>query len=197
MIYPPHSAAVLLSFTATVRSTSFSMRRGLTVTHTCSKGIADAFVALTGMDEENLLLSYYALDRGVPKVIAKLNQDAYHELSEHLGVECTVSPKHITADVLLRYARALQNSMGSRVETLYSLMNGKVEALEFIVSPDFGYTGIPVKQLDLKPDILLAGIIRGGKNIIPCGDDVILPDDRVIIIAAGRKLYDLSDVIAK
>ena len=158
---------------------------------------ADAFVALTGMDEENLLLSYYALDRGVPKVIAKLNQDAYHELSEHLGVECTVSPKHITADVLLRYARALQNSMGSRVETLYSLMNGKVEALEFIVSPDFGYTGIPVKQLDLKPDILLAGIIRGGKNIIPCGDDVILPDDRVIIIAAGRKLYDLSDVIAK
>lgn len=158
---------------------------------------ADAFVALTGMDEENLLLSYYALDRGVPKVIAKLNQDAYHELSEHLGVECTVSPKHITADVLLRYARALQNSMGSRVETLYSLMNGKVEALEFIVSPDFSYTGIPVKQLDLKPDILLAGIIRGGKNIIPCGDDVILPDDRVIIIAAGRKLYDLSDVIAK
>ena len=98
---------------------------------------------------------------------------------------------------LLRYARALQNSMGSRVETLYSLMNGKVEALEFIVSPDFGYTGIPVKQLDLKPDILLAGIIRGGKNIIPCGDDVILPDDRVIIIAAGRKLYDLSDVIAR
>lgn len=56
-------------------------------------------------------------------------------------------------------------------------MNGKVEALEFIVSPDFGYTGIPVKQLDLKPDILLAGIIRGGKNIIPCGDDVILPDE--------------------
>ena len=95
------------------------------------------------MDEENLLLSYYALDRGVPKVIAKLNQDAYHELSEHLGVECTVSPKHITADVLLRYARALQNSMGSRVETLYSLMNGKVEALEFIVSPDSATRAFP------------------------------------------------------
>lgn len=158
---------------------------------------ADAFVALTGMDEENLLISYYALDRGVPKVIAKLNQDAYHELSEQLGVECTVSPKHITADVLLQYARALQNSMGSRVETLYSLMNGTVEALEFVVSSDFGYTNIPVKDLKLKPDILLAGIIRGGKNIIPCGDDVILPDDRVIIIAAGRKLCDLSDVIDK
>ena len=156
---------------------------------------ADAFVSLTGMDEENLLISYYALDRGVPKVIAKLNQDAYHELSEQLGVECTVSPKHITADVMLRYARALQNSVGSRVETLYSLMNGTVEALEFIVSSDFGYTNIPVKDLKLKPDILLAGIIRGDNNISPCGDDVILPDDRVIIIAAGRRLYDLSDVI--
>ena len=156
---------------------------------------ADAFVSLTGMDEENLLISYYALDRGVPKVIAKLNQDAYHELSEQLGVECTVSPKHITADVMLRYARALQNSVGSRVETLYSLMNGTVEALEFIVSSDFGYTNIPVKDLKLKPDILLAGIIRGDNNIIPWGDDVILPDDRVIIIAAGRRLYDLSDVI--
>ena len=85
--------------------------------------------------------------------------------------------------------------MGSRVETLYSLMNGTVEALEFIVSSDFGYTNIPVKDLKLKPDILLAGIIRGDNNIIPCGDDVILPDDRVIIIAAGRRLYDLSDVI--
>ena len=96
---------------------------------------------------------------------------------------------------MLRYARALQNSVGSRVETLYSLMNGTVEALEFIVSSDFGYTNIPVKDLKLKPDILLAGIIRGDNNIIPCGDDVILPDDRVIIIAAGRRLYDLSDVI--
>lgn len=156
---------------------------------------ADAFVALTGMDEENLLLSYYALDHGVPKVVAKLNQDAYHELGEHLGIECTVSPKRITADVILQYARALQNSMGSRVETLYSLMNGTVEALEFAVSPEFEYTGIPLKSLRIKPDILLAGIIRGSRNIIPGGDDIIEPDDRVIIIAAGRKLYDLSDVI--
>lgn len=156
---------------------------------------ADAFVALTGMDEENLLISYYALDHGVPKVIAKLNQEAYHELGEQLGVECTVSPKRITADVILQYARALQSSMGSRVETLYSLMNGTVEALEFAVSSDFEYTNIPLKDLKIKPDILLAGIIRGSKNIIPGGEDIIKPDDKVIIIAAGRKLCDLSDVI--
>ena len=74
-------------------------------------------------------------------------------------------------------------------------MNGTVEALEFAVSSDFEYTNIPLKDLKLKPDILLAGIIRGSKNIIPGGEDVIKPDDRVIIIAAGRKLCDLSDVI--
>ena len=157
---------------------------------------ADAFVALTGMDEENLLVSYYALGRRVPKVIAKISQDSYSDIGGQLGIDCVVSPKQITADLLVQYARALRNSLGSRIETLYSLMNGRVEALEFDVADDFACAGVPLKELRLKPDILLAGIIRGEKTIIPGGDDVILPHDRVIVIAAGQRLCDLSDVIA-
>lgn len=157
---------------------------------------ADAFVALTGMDEENLLVSYYALGLKVPKVIAKISQDSYSDIGGQLGIDCVVSPKQIIADILVQYARALQNSLGSRVEALYSLMNGRVEALEFDVAEDFSCAGVEIKELRLKSGILLAGIIRGEKAIIPCGSDVILPRDRVIVIAAGQRLCDLSDVIA-
>ena len=156
---------------------------------------ADAFIALTGMDEENILSAYFAESNQVPKVITKVNQDGHNDICEKLNLDCVVSPKHITADVVTQYARALQNSMGSKVETLYSLMNGTVEALEFAVSPDFNHSDIALKDLKIKDDILIAGIIRGDKTIIPGGSDCIRPHDRVIVIAAGQKLYDLSDVM--
>lgn len=156
---------------------------------------ADAFVALTGMDEENILCAYYAELQEVPKVIAKVNQGGHSSICEKLGLNCIVSPKRITADLVTQYARALQNTMGSKVETLYRLMNGTVEALEFDVSQDFKHLNIALKDLKIKPDIIIAGIIRGEKTIIPNGLDVIMPHDKVIVIAAGQKLYDLSDVI--
>lgn len=156
---------------------------------------ADAFVTLTGMDEENILSSYYAESLNVPKIVTKVNQDGHDSICEKLGLDCVVSPKRITADVVTQYARALQNSMGSKVETLYSLMNGTVEALEFDVSQEFKHLNVELKDLKIKPDILIAGIIRGDKTIIPAGSDVILPHDKVIVIAAGQKLYDLSDVM--
>lgn len=156
----------------------------------------DAFVTMTGMDEENILSSFYALDRSVPKIITKVNQDGFGDISEKLGLDCVVSPRRITADIVTQYARALQSSMGSGIETLYSLMNGTVEALEFNVSPDFKQAGIPLRELHLRPGILLAGIIRGAKTVIPNGNDVILPHDRVIVIAAGSRLCDLSDILS-
>lgn len=155
----------------------------------------DAFVSLTGMDEENILSSYYALDRKVPKIITKVNQDGFGDISGKLGLDCVVSPRRITADIVTQYARALQNSQGSRIETLYSLMNGTVEALEFTVAPDFTELNIPLKELNIKQGILLAGIIRGNSTIIPTGDDVILPNDKAIVIAAQHQLCDLSDIL--
>lgn len=155
----------------------------------------DAFVSLTGMDEENILSSYYALDRKVTRIITKANQAGFSDISEKLGLDCVVSPRRITADIVTQYARALQNSQGSKIETLYRLMNGAVEALEFAVSPEFRQLNIPLRDLDIKPGILLAGIIRGSKTIIPAGDDVILPGDNVIVIAANQKLCDLSEIM--
>ncbi len=155
----------------------------------------DAFVALTGMDEENILISIFAASLNVPKVIAKVNRDELATLAEKLGLECIVSPKKIIADIVLQYARALQNSMGSNVETLYQLVGGKAEALEFNVSPDFARLNVPLKELKLLPNLLIAGIIRDRKTIIPSGDDVIQAGDRVIVLAANHHLQDLSDIL--
>ena len=97
--------------------------------------------------------------------------------------------------MLSRYARALQNSLGSNVETLYKLMDERVEALEFRVQTDFPMTNVPLKDMRLKSGILIAGIIRNRKTIIPSGVDVILPGDRVIVLSAASGMHDLSDVL--
>lgn len=155
----------------------------------------DAFVALTGMDEENILISIFAAANSVPKVISKVNRNELGLMAERLGLDCIVSPKNIVSDILVRYARALENSMGSNVETLYKLMDGKAEALEFKVNPYSKIIDTPIRDLKFKPDIIIAGIIRGRKTIIPGGDDMILSGDRVIVIARDQRLNDLSDIV--
>ena len=97
--------------------------------------------------------------------------------------------------MVVRYARAIQNSMGSNVETLYKIMDGMAEALEFKVGQDFPMTDVPLKDIRFKPGILIAGILRDRKTIIPTGDDKMLTGDRVIVIAAEQRLKDLSDII--
>ena len=116
-------------------------------------------------------------------------------MAKRLGLDCIVSPKNITADIFVRYARALKNSMGSNVETLYKIMDGKAEALEFRVHPESEITEIQLKDLKFKKNILIAGIIRNKKTIIPGGNDVILPDDRVIVVSHDHQLHDLSDIL--
>ncbi len=163
------------------------------------EGIKDtqAFVSLTGIDEENILISVFASTLNVSKSIAKVNKEELFTLAQNLGLETIISPKKIISDVLVRYARALNNSFGSNVETLYHLMDGKAEAIEFRVSAEFEKLNIPIKDLNLKSDIIIAGIIRERKPMIPTGDDVILANDRVIVIAADQRLQELSDIIKK
>lgn len=155
----------------------------------------DAFVSLTGMDEENILISIYAAANSVPKVISKVNRSELGLMATRLGLDCIVYPKNITSDIFVRYARALENSRGSNVETLYKIMDGKAEALEFRVCSESKLINITLQELKFKRDILIAGIIRGKKTIIPGGDDVILPDDRVIVVSSKHKLHDLSDIL--
>lgn len=155
----------------------------------------DAFVALTGTDEQNLLISSFVQSQNVPKVIAKVNREELIPLAEHWGIDCIVSPKKIISNVLVQYARALENSAGSSVETLYKLMDDKVEALEFSVKHDFKAIRIPFKELETKPNTLIAGIMRDRKPIIPSGDDMLLPGDKVVVLAANQRINSLSDIL--
>ena len=157
----------------------------------------DSFVSLTGMDEQNILISIFASSQNVPKVIAKVNRDELSSMAEKLGLDTIITPKKIVADQIIRYVRALQNSLGSKIETLYKCMDGKAEALEFNVAPDASITNIPLKQLKIRKDILIGGIIRDRKTIIPAGDDVILEGDKVVVIAANQRLQDLTDILEK
>lgn len=155
----------------------------------------DAFVSLTGMDEENILISLFASSQNVPKVVSKINRDEFISMASRLGLECFVSPRMTVSDILVRYARALQNSMDSNVETLYKLMDGRVEALEFNILPDCRLINIPLKELKTKPNTLIAGIMRGRKIIIPSGDDCILSGDNVVVLTAGHRASDITDIV--
>lgn len=155
----------------------------------------DAFVALTGMDEENILLASYAQSQNVSKVIAKVNRDELIPLAEHWGLDCVISPKRQITNIIVKYARALENSAESSVETLYKLMDDKVEALEFIVKPDFPKLNVTFKELKTKANTLVAGIVRDRKLIIPSGDDVLLAGDKVVVLAANQRINNLSDIL--
>ena len=143
---------------------------------------ADAFVALTGMDEENIITSLFAKSQGVDKIIAKVNEDRRARMVEDFGIDSIVSAKTATADAILSYVRARKNSQGSaNVETMYQLVDEQVEALEFIIRSETSYTGIPLKELSLKSNNLIACIARkrdGSSS--PDGDDCIEVGDSVI-----------------
>ncbi len=157
----------------------------------------DAFVALTGFDEQNVLIAMYAAERNVPKVAAKINHKALIPMANKLGLDSTISQADITSSLIVGFARALENSMGSKVETLYKVMDGKVEALEFVVKSDSALVEKAVKDIPLIENTLIAGIMRGRRTIIPSGDDVILSGDNVIVITTRAHLQDLSDIIKK
>ncbi|MBQ7637760.1 MAG: Trk system potassium transporter TrkA [Clostridia bacterium] len=155
----------------------------------------DAFITLTGTDEQNILLSVFASSINVPKVITKVNGDELGRIAVKLGLDCIISPKKAVTDIVTRYVRALHNTEGNNIETLYHIADDKAEALEFKAGADFPAKNVPLKELRLKKNTLIAGIVRGRKTIIPNGDDCIMPDDRVIVISAGHSFKDLSNIL--
>lgn len=158
---------------------------------------ADAFVALTGIDEENIIMSLYAKTRRIFKVIAKVNEEGLQEMAREMGLESVVSAKDVTANMVLGYVRAMKNSLGSaNIETVYRLLGGKVEALEFIIREKTSYTGIPLKDLPIRENRLLACIVRRRQVIIPGGNDTMEVGDSVIVICKGSRLEDLKDILA-
>ena len=164
-----------------------------------SEGIfnVDAFVSLTGRDEDNLLMALTAQRAGVPKVLAKMNRPGYMELVRDTGIESIISPKDIVANQITSYVRALANSDGSAVESLYRLLDGTVEALEFTATAKTpGVLGVPLKDLRLKKGVLLAAIVRHGKTIIPGGLTAIEEGDSLVVVTRTTGLHDLKDILA-
>ena len=157
---------------------------------------ADAVVTLTGIDEENLIISMYAKSLGVPKCIPKINNVEYGNILKNTGVESFVVPKRLTTEKIVRYVRAMESTSGGQVVSLIRIANGTAEALEFTVSDDFGGNSIPFSSLDIKDSILIACILRGASIIIPGGSDYLQSGDDVIIVApTNNAIIDLNDIL--
>lgn len=156
----------------------------------------DAFAALTGQDEENVLLSLFAKTAGCGKVVTKIDRPDLDDIIRHLDLDSTIYPKRVTADIITRYVRAMKNSEGSNMETLYNVIPGKVEAAEFTVRAGSPVLGIPLMKMAIKKDVLVAAIIRNDVALIPRGADVIMEGDRVVIVSGLSDLDDISDILA-
>ena len=156
---------------------------------------ADGFVALTGDDGDNIITSLYAKSCNVGKVITKVNSEHFTEILIQSGLDSIVSSKKIVAEQLARYVRALSNSEGSGVETLYRLVDGKVEVLEFKVQEESKCIGIPLRNLKLRPNVLISAVIRGKKSIIPTGDTIIQAGDHVIVVTTALRFRRLDDIL--
>ncbi len=155
----------------------------------------DAFAALTGIDEENILMGLYAASRSKAKIITKINRTTFQDVIGKLDLGSVFYPRYIAAEQIVRYVRAMQNSYGSNVETLYQIVGSRVEALEFRVSHNARLCGIPLEKLQLRKNLLVASINRKGQILIPRGSDTIEPGDTVVVVTTSRGLKDLNDIL--
>ena len=156
----------------------------------------DAFVALTDRDEENLLMALTAQRAGVPKVLTKMTRPNYMDLVQETKLGSIISPKDLTSNHITRYVRALANSQGSTVESLYKMLDGSVEALEFTATASSrSVLDKPLKDLTLKKGVLLAAIARENKIIIPGGLTTIQEGDHVVVVTKSQVFDDLTDIL--
>ena len=155
----------------------------------------EAFVPLTGLDEENILLTLYAKRIPGLKTITKINRITFNDVIDGLDLGSVVYPKYITSETITAYVRARQNTIGNNVETLYHLFDGKAEGLEFHVEKDAPVVGVPLMKLKKKDNLLIACIGRRGKIIFPRGQDAIEAGDTVIVVTTHTGFRDISDIL--
>ncbi len=155
----------------------------------------DAFVALTDVDEENMIVSMFANKMNVKKSITRIKSDDLYEMLGELGIDNTVSPKDIVASRIISYARALANKRGSNVLTLHRLVNNTVEAVEFAAKKHERIYNKPLRELHIKDNCLIACIIRENAVIIPDGNSTIMLGDNVIVVTTHKNFDDLTDII--
>ncbi len=154
------------------------------------------FAALTGLDEENILLSLHAKKSSKAKVVTKINRISFNSVLGDLELDSITYPRLLTADSITKYARSMNESLHSNVENLYKLQDGKVEALEFYIKEENPkITNIPLLKLPIKKNILVCCINRQNKIIIPGGQDVILPGDSVVVVLTEESINDITDIL--
>ncbi len=158
---------------------------------------SDALVALTAMDQENIVIAMSAHNRGVGKVITKIDHTQLSGILSKANLRNVVTPHLIAAAQVRRYVRAMQSSLESNVEALSSIMDGMAEALEFKVNDKFAGIGIPLRELRLKKGYLLACIIRQRQTIFPRGEDYLKAGDSVIVVTTQVGLNDLGDIMSQ
>lgn len=156
---------------------------------------AESFVSLTNIDEENILLSLFAKSKTQAKVITKVNRIEYDDVITNLDLGSVIYPKNLTAEYIVRFVRAKNNSYGSNIETVHFILNDKAEALEFRITDNSPVLGIKLQDLKLKDNILIACINRGSQIIIPRGKDMLLKGDTVIIVTTNTGYNDIADVL--
>lgn len=154
----------------------------------------DAFISLTGLDEENIIASMYADSCHLPKVISKISDQDMAGMVDRLGLDIVVSPKTLTADMIVRYVRSIESAAENEVKTLYTICNGKIEVMEYHVDGDLPFLGQPLANLKIKPGILIACIVRDGRTIIANGSSTIAKNDNVIIVSRKGKVKSLMDI---
>ena len=163
-----------------------------------SEGInhADAVVCLMDTDEENLLASLYAKQVNPDaKVITELGNLKFQSVIDQLPLDSVIRPKQLTGQYIIRYVRGMQNTIGNNVETMYKIAGERAEALEFRVREENAVTGVPLAKLNLKNDLQIICIIRGGKIITPGGTDTIEKGDGVIVLTKQKGLTDLKSIL--
>ena len=155
---------------------------------------SDACITLTGMDEENVIISLFAKMKNVSKIVTKVDRAIISSMVEQFGLDTIVSPKMVIANQIVRFVRENQVKVGEGVNTLYMLNDG-VEALEFTVKPSFEKVGVPLKNLKIKKNVLVGGIVRGEDFILPSGDTEFALSDRVILVSAEKQINELKDIL--
>lgn len=155
----------------------------------------DGFAALTGLDEENILLSLFAKKMSHAKVVTKINRINFNSVLGELHLDSITYPRLLTADSIIKYARSMNESLNSNVENLYKLEDGRMEALEFFIKEESCVTGIPLEKLHIRKNILVCCINRGGNVIIPGGQDELRVGDSVVIVLTHSRLNDIKDIL--
>ncbi len=162
------------------------------------QGIADcdALVTLTGTDETNMVVSLYGGNRGVRQIITKLSRSENNAIADTLALGSIINPRELCSNTIVRYVRAMQNQTGAAI-SLHTIADGQVEAVEFFVDKTTKNCGMPLKQMKLKPGVLVASITHGSQTRLPNGDSTFAPGDTVVVVTGGRgTLQQINDIFA-